>query len=131
MVGAHRDHESGAREDLAGHCPALMRANVEAFRQQVLAHVRSHDVRIVVRPSRADRNGALLPQLATKRVFRGEAAEDVTGAHENDHCARMPETLTMRCAASISDSTKRENSFGVMAIGSAPRRERRSRTSGV
>src|SRR5205814_8881398 len=86
---------------------------------------------MVIGPRRADADRAVWAELAAQGIFRRKTAENVSGTYEQNHCGLMPETRTMRCAASISLSTKRLNSLGVMAIGSAPRRARRSRTSPV
>src|SRR5260221_2053843 len=129
MVGAHGNDQLSAGEDVARQRAPAMGAHIEALFAQVIAHVRTHDMRIVVRARRADGERALRPELAAQGIFRRKAAENVSGTYEQNHCGLMPETRTMRCAASISLSTKRLNSLGVMAIGSAPSRARRSRPS--
>jgi len=61
-----------------------VRADIDALAQQVLAHIRAYDVRIVLRSGGGDDDAAIGAELAPQRVFRGEAAEDVAGADEED-----------------------------------------------
>src|SRR5258708_11676515 len=131
VIGAHRNDPLGGRENLPRERAPLVRAHIEALGEQIVPDIRADHVREIVGARRCDDEVALRAELAAQGVLRRQAAEDVAGTHEKDHWGLMPESRTMRSAASVSARTKRANSAGVIDIGSAPMRARRSRTSAV
>jgi hypothetical protein len=84
VIGAHGDHGFRAAQELLGQRAPAVQSHVEAFAQQVVAHVRPHDVRIVLGAGRRDDDAAIRAELAAQRIFRRQAAEDVAGANEED-----------------------------------------------
>src|SRR5438034_7105385 len=88
MIRAHRNHQLGGSENFARQRAPLVRAHVEPFLQQIIAHVGAHHMRVVVDAGGCHRDGALRAELAAQRVLGGQAAEDVAGADEEHHYRR-------------------------------------------
>src|SRR5688572_9954714 len=95
VIAAHGDREVRFLQDGLGKRAALVAADIEAFGEQVVAHIVPHDVRKIDRAGGGNLDVGARPQGVAQRVLGGQAAEDVAGAHEQ-HAARQAEALSRR-----------------------------------
>src|SRR5580765_7297049 len=96
VVDAHGDHEVRFAQDGFGERAPPVAADVEAARQEVLAHAGRHAVRKVDRAGRGHLDVGAIVQGMAQAPLRRQAAKDVAGADEQHalHRGRFQPTDT-------------------------------------